>query len=173
MDKVVRIELEGGYVPTNRYNTTSVTVDTAETSAEMPPNSVLWQDIQTGEGFYDTVQIIHHFPPRTMPHELSPRCASRLPPHHQRAIQYVKAMALSIPSAPAPNRIIHSEEHMGMKRKRAKYPMAAVRGSSVGFCGHYRLTGTVSFYSVFSPYLGVREPALSGSAVPIGPRSFM
>ncbi len=80
MDKVVRIELEGGYVPTNRYNTTSATTDTAKTSAEMPPNSVLRQDIQTGEGFYDTVQIIHHFPPRTMPHELSPRCASRLPP---------------------------------------------------------------------------------------------
>lgn len=41
--------------------------------------------------------------------------------------------------------------------------MAASLGSFVGFCGHYWLTGTVSFYSVFSPYLGVKEPALSGS----------
>lgn len=153
MDKVVGIELEGGsYLPTSRYNRTSVTVDAAETGAEMPPSSVLWPDIQTGEGFYDTVQIIHHFPPRTMPHELSPRCASRLPPYHQRAIQYVRAMALSIPSAPVPNTIIHREERMGRTRKRAKYPMASL-GSSVGFCGHYRLSGTVSFYSVFSPIL--------------------
>lgn len=125
--------------------------------------------------FRDTLQIIHHFPPRTMPHKLSPRCASRLPLHHrhQRATQYVRAMALSIPSALAPNAIIHSEKRAGFTRKRDEYPMAATVGSSVGFCGHYKLTGTVSFYSVFSPYLGVKQPALSGSAEPIGPRSFM
>lgn len=153
-DKVVRIELEGATsLPT--AITRPQLLYTRPRQAQKRHQTVCYGRVsRRSKVFYDTVQIIHHFPPRTMPHESSPRCASRLPPpHHQRAIQYVRAMALSIPSAPVPNRIIHSEERMGITRKRAEYPMAASLGSSVGFCGHYRLTGTVSFYSVFSPIL--------------------
>lgn len=54
---------EGGYLPTN---TTSVTVDSAETRAALPRITVSQQEIQT-EAFYDNLKIIHHFPSHTMP----------------------------------------------------------------------------------------------------------
>lgn len=105
--------------------------------------------------FRDTLQIIHHFPPRTMPHKLSPRCASRLPLHHrhQRATQYVRAMALSIPSAPAPNAIIHNKKRAGFTGKRDEYPMAATVGSSVGFVVITSSLARFPFIQSFPPIL--------------------
>lgn len=133
--------------------------------------------------FYDAVQIIHHFPPRTMPHESSPWCASRPPrPHHQRAIQYVRAMALSIPSAPpaaATPTPVHQQNNP-QRGAHGNHEKTRWRSSD----GESRLLRRVlefdsgsllrfPFIRSFPPILAVKEPAHSGSAAPIGPFSFM
>lgn len=128
----------------------------------------------------DAAATIHHFSPQRLPLFLSFLSVSQVPPapapdsHSRRAIQYVGAMALSIPSAQGAEQ---GKSRARGARRGGKHREKQTRVSSGGesallrrvFLGHYRLTGTVSFlfslfFSLAAPplllYLGVKEPAL-------------